>query len=146
MSDVSKQKPIFSFFIISLGAFIVHFGIWFLKGSPIEMLTPRHWYLVYAFMIPTSVIGLYFIKMRFDKSQKITSIGKNYIAYTVLKMILAIVFLLPWLLNKDESSRPMVITFFTVFFPFLLVETILLVRLLNTPLDEKVKNEENQGE
>ncbi|MBD3638292.1 MAG: hypothetical protein HUJ25_13145 [Crocinitomicaceae bacterium] len=104
-----------------------------------------NWYWNYVFLVPVSALGMAYIAKRYSKSKKITSIGKNYILYTVVKMILSILFLLPWLLNKDESSKPMVIQFFIIFFPFLLVETILLVRLLNTPLDEKMKNEENQS-
>lgn len=102
------------------------------------------WWMSYVFLIPVTAGGLYFITRSYTKSRKITSIGKNYIAYTVIKMVLSMAFLLPWLLNKDASSKPMVAQFFCIFFPFLLVETILLVRLLNTPLGEKKENEKNQ--
>lgn len=102
------------------------------------------WWMNYVMLVPLTAGGLYFITHSYTKSGKITSIGKNYIAYTVIKMVLSMAFLLPWLLNKDASSKPMVAQFFSIFFPFLLVETILLVRLLNTPLGEKKENEENQ--
>lgn len=106
----------------------------------------KDWFWSYVFLVPVSIFGLWFIALRYIKSKKITSIGKNYLLYTAAKMMLSILFLLPWLLNKDEATKPMVIQFFAVFFPFLLVETILLIRLLNSPLDEKNKNEQNQHE
>ena len=134
------------FFFISLGIFLLIGLVQFLKGgfNDSEFFS-QEWYWIFVFLIPLSFSGIFFIQKRYEKTKKITSIGKNYLFYTVLKMILSVVFLLPWLLNKDESSKPMVITFFIIFFPFLLVETWLLVRLLNNPFDEKVKNEENQG-
>ena len=141
MNDPLIKKSLSIFLFSAVGIFLIHLAVLFAIGKIYE--TP-YWYLSYAFLVPISFLGIQIIIKRYQKSKKVTSIGKNYIAYTALKMILAIIFLLPWLLNKDETSKPMVIHFFVVFFPFLLVETILLVRLLNTPLDEKIKNEENQ--
>ena len=138
------NNPVKMFLVIAAAIFLLQIGVDFLKEG--SEYIPDDWFFVYLFLIPVSVAGLYFIQKRYEKSKKITSIGKNYLVYTTFKMILSVVFLLPWLLNKDESSKPMVINFFIVFFPFLLVETWLLVRLLNNPLDEKMKNEENQGE
>ena len=142
MNDPLVKKTAGLFLIVAICFLLLNIGIVFL----LPKVAVQDWYWNYVFLIPISVLGMTIIARRYTKSQKITSIGKNYIAYTALKMLLAIVFLIPWLLNKDENSKPMVIHFFIVFFPFLLVETILLVRLLNTPLDEKVKNEQNQDE
>ena len=100
-----------------------------------------YWWLIYAGLVPISLFGLGYIAHRYKKSEKITSIGINYIGYTVLKVLVAFAVLAPWLIDKDTSSKPMVAQFFSVFFPFLLVETILLVKLLNTPLDEKKEND-----
>ena len=143
MNDPLIRKTTLPFLIVSLLLLITHFAI--IKSDVLANYIVDDWYWNYVFLVPVSLIGLGIVAHRFKKTEKITSIGKNYIAYTVLKMIFAIVFLLPWLLNKDESSKPMVIQFFAIFFPFLLVETILLIRLLNSPLGEKNKNEQNQG-
>lgn len=146
-NDPNLNKPASVFFFISLGIVLLIMGVQFLKGGFQEItFISKDWYWNFVFLIPVTFLGLFFIQKRYQKTKKITSIGKNYLLYTTLKMISSFVFLLPWLLNKDETSKPMVINFFIVFFPFLLVETWLLVRLLNSPLDEKVKNEENQDE
>ena len=143
MNDHLARKTALQFLVISFTLFGLHFGLVELNLFP--NLQISKWWLNYIFLIPLSATGLYLVAYRYRKTSKVTSIGKNYILYTVLKMILAILFLLPWLLTKSDTSRPMVIHFFIAFFPFLLVETILLVRLLNTPLDENLKNEENQA-
>lgn len=140
-NDLRIKKTAGTFLIIACCILLLNASMFFLKGTNYDI---EYWYLNYVYLIPISFFGLYLIAYRYKKSEKITSIGKNYIAYTALKMIFAIIFLMPWLMNKDETTKPMVIHFFIVFFPFLLVETILLVRLLNAPLDEKNKNEENQ--
>ena len=103
-----------------------------------------NWWLNYVFLVPVTVLGLYFVPLKYRKTGKVSAIGKGFVVYTAIKMILSILFLLPWLLNKDSSSKPMVIQFFSVFFPFLLIETFLLIRLLNSQFAEKNKNEENQ--
>ena len=137
------NKALLLFMGLAAFLFITHYII--LNYALDHLYMSQKWWLNYLFLVPASVIGLFYIHKRFYRSGNIKTIGKNYILYTTVKMVLAIVFLLPWLLTKDESSKPMVIQFFAIFFPFLLVETILLVRLLNTPLDEKNKNEQNQS-
>lgn len=142
MNEPLLKKTLIPFSIAGILLCSIHGALVYSNAFPKFNL--EDWFWNYIFLIPITLLGLYYIVFRFKKSQKITSIGKNYILFTVVKMILALVFLLPWLLNKDETSKPMIIQFFSIFFPFLLVETILLVRLLNVPLDEKLKNEENQ--
>ena len=144
MNDPRIRKTVIPFLIVSVILFVANAIL--IMTDLFEKVVIKDWFWNYVFLVPVSLVGLAFIAGKYYQSQKITSIGKNYILYTVVKMVLAVVFLLPWLLHKDDSSKPMVIQFFAIFFPFLLVETILLVRLLNTPLDEKIKNEENQGQ
>jgi len=59
---------------------------------------------------------------------------------TIVKMIGSLAFLAPWLLYKDEFSRPFAIQFFMIFFPILLLETLILVKMINIPTPDSKKN------
>lgn len=135
MTEEIIKKTLLPFSLVAILLLAINAGL--MLSGLLENYSLKLWWAVHLFLIPLTFFGLFFIAKRLKQTQKITSIGKNYILYTVIKMILSIIFLLPWLLFKDDSSKPMVIQFFLIFFPFLLVETILLVRLLNLPLDEK---------
>ncbi|MEX1000827.1 MAG: hypothetical protein WDZ35_01790 [Crocinitomicaceae bacterium] len=137
----SSTFMISRFIIAALIIFIINAAI---NTFLLDDYKLTYWWLNYVFLVPVTVIGLYFVPLKYRKTHRPTSIGKGFVVYTAVKMILSILFLLPWLLNKDPSSKPMVIQFFSIFFPFLLVETILLVRLLNVELGEKNEKGKNQ--
>jgi hypothetical protein len=133
------KKTTLPFLSTSLIILVIHGSLVNLSVFPDYNLS--FWWLIYAGLIPISLLGLGLIAHVYNKTKKVSSIGKNYMLYTFVKMVFSLLILLPWLINKDETSKPMVAQFFLVFFPFLLVETILLVKLLNTSFDEKNKNE-----
>ena len=69
-------------------------------------------------------------------------VSKGFLAFTVLKMVGALLFLVPWITNQDEFTRPFVYQFFAVFFPTLLIETWLILSLLKINEVEKEQKEQ----
>ena len=89
--------------------------------------------LIYLLMMPMTLVAIYLIYKRYLKNTK--SVGKSFFAYVILKMILVIAFLSPWLFFKDEYTRPFVYQFLLIFFPSLFLETLILVRMLDGKYD-----------
>ncbi len=124
------KNPIKNLFIV-LCLFLVGLGgVHFLLANfvlPKEYAQFQVLY-IYLFLGGASLAGMaaIFAIQKNDESL----IGKGFLAFTILKMIGALLFLVPWLNNQDEFTRPFVYQFFAVFFPVLFVETYLIVRIL----------------
>lgn len=79
-------------------------------------------------------VGLFFAALLLDfllnRVKKIddTLIGKTFLAFSTFKIIGGFLFLLPWILNKDESSYPFIIQFFIVYFLYLTAEALIFIR------------------
>lgn len=103
-----------------------------------------HVIFIYVFLGTLSLLGISAIFLVHKNDDSL--IGKGFLAYTVFKILGSLVFLSPWLLEQDELTRPFVYQFFAIFFPSLLVETLLILQLVNTVETEKSKNDQNQLE
>ncbi len=90
---------------------------------------------IYIFLGVISILGVSLLFVVSKKDE--TLIGKGYLSYSVIKILSSAVFLLPWLLNKDELTRPFVYQFFGVFFPILIIETSIILKLINQKSTEK---------
>ena len=101
MIKTTLKKFISIFLVVAILLFVIHLCVVVFVVEDQRYL--GIWWLNYVFLLPMTIIGLSFVVMKYGKTRKITSIGKNYIFYTVIKMIGALVFLLPWLLYKDET-------------------------------------------
>lgn len=135
------KNPIKSLFIV-LCLFLVGLGgLHFLVANfvlPKEYAQFQILY-IYLFLGGLSLAGMaaIFAIQKNDKSL----IGKGFLAFTILKMVGALLFLVPWLTNQDEFTRPFVYQFFAVFFPVLFVETYLILRLLKINEAQKEQKE-----
>jgi hypothetical protein len=96
----------------------------------------------YLFLVLLSVLGL--MGMVLIKKNDDTMIGNGFLAYTTLKMFASVGFLFPWLRNQDEFTMPFIFQFFAIFFPLLILETIIIVKLTNSVVREKVETDQNQ--
>ncbi|MCB9223828.1 MAG: hypothetical protein H6582_06580 [Crocinitomicaceae bacterium] len=122
---------------------VIHFVI-ITKTQPVEMVIDD-WWLIHLFMATITLSGFFLISNSEQKSNDIRSVGRSYLLYTSVKVFLAMAFLSPWLIMKEEGTKMFVMHFFAIFFPYLLVETVLLIRYLNAPMVEKTKSDENQS-
>ncbi|WP_313808115.1 hypothetical protein [Flavobacterium sp.] len=125
-----KPKVIFflkQFLPFSIVLFFAQFFIIqeFFKETPLFYQTSSV-YLFNGLFTLLSFIFLVFVNTTFfDKT------GYAFLATGLLKMMAAIVFLLPLIQSDFEDKKPDVFAFFIPFFLFLLFETIHSVRLLN---------------
>lgn len=99
---------------------------------------------IYVFLGVLSVLGIGAIFLIHKNDDSL--IGKGFLAFAVIKILGSFVFLLPWLMNQDEFTRPFVYQFFAVFFPTLLVETMVILKVVSAIENEKEKNDQNQPE
>ncbi len=135
---MSKLKKV-QIFVIAFSILLFSIHLIALNFFIEERFQDGPWWLSYVYLMPVTIIGITLFYKKFEKEPK--SAIKTFFVYSIIKMFGALILLLPWLIDKQDFSRPMVAQFFIVFFPYLLVETILLVRLLNQSFDEKIKNE-----
>jgi len=120
----SVIKPILA--LISVLAFV---HVLLAQNVLPDLYQRSNYWLIYVYMVPLTIMAQYYLVREFKKSKG--SLGKNFMIYMVIKTVTSIMFLSPWLFNKDEFSRPIVYQFFLLFFPVLFIETWMLVRLLN---------------
>lgn len=127
--------------LVSLACGTVHF---FLRrdGFLPEVFSQTPFILFYVFLVPLSLLTVWFVLWRFKKDQ--TSAGGAYFITVFFKMFGSAFFLYPGIVADASLMKPTAIQFMTIFFLLLFIETLLLVKLLNAPLNEKVKNDENQ--
>lgn len=104
-----------------------------------ESYKQLHVVYIYVFLGLLSLLGITAIFAIHKNDDSL--IGKGFLAYTVFKILGSLVFLSPWLLEQDEFTRPFVYQFFAIFFPLLLVETMMIVQVVNTIEAEKSKND-----
>ncbi len=128
-SFLSRVSPVL---ILSSAILIIHLMLLFLALPPVY-LASKFW-LIHLFLTPLTLVAIYFIQQRHATDSK--SVGKNFFIYMIAKMLLTLLFLSPWLIYKDEFSRPMVYQFFAIFFPLLFMETFVLIKLLNPKIPE----------
>jgi len=100
------------------------------------------YWAIYLFLVPMSLITVLMCYVRYRSDN--TSVGTMYFIFVFIKMFGSVIFLWPWLFPKNDFSLPFVHQFFGLFFPLLFVEIGVLVRLLNPPSDEILKNDVNQ--
>jgi hypothetical protein len=134
-----RQSLIIFFTVITIG-WAVNFG--FIQSAfLLDYIYAPYWWLVYVVLIPQFLFSYFYCLKFATKKETIPDVGKKFIIMLSLQGVLAILFLLPWLIYKDASSRPMVGHFFYVFFLLLIVETGLLVRYLNKFVPENSEEE-----
>jgi len=94
---------------------------------------------IYVFLFSLSIIGisLLFLVSKNDE----TLIGKGYLAYSVIKILSSAVFLYPWIANQDDLTRPFIFQFFGIFFPSLIIETLIVLKLVNLKDEQNQKND-----
>ena len=97
---------------------------------------------MYLFLVPASLLTIWFVNWRYTKDH--TSAGRSYFVTVFFKMFGSAAFLYPGVVVPPIFFRETVIQFMVIFFILLFIETLLLVRLLNLPVTQIPKNDENQ--
>lgn len=97
----------------SFTSFYFHFEIW----------------EIYAFQLVTVALVIFFLNQR--KKSNPSKVLSTYLILSMLKMALALLFLLPFFLDKSLDSKPTVFSFFAAFFLFLFLETRYALKILS---------------
>lgn len=136
----TKLKQLLSIEFISF-VFIAGIHLMLLEYLLPEIYTQTKLIYIYAFLLPLSIlgtIGIFAISKNDD-----SLIGKGFLVFTMLKIFGSLTFLLPFILNQDESTRPFIYQFFGIFFPSLFIETIIILKMVNFIDNENKENSEN---
>lgn len=89
---------------------------------------------IYLFHIITTLIVYTLINYQYSKGNT-SSVFNTFMLGTLLKFILAILFLLPFFLSKQEHKIPNVMNFFIPYFLFLSFEIYSVTQILNKQED-----------
>lgn len=117
---------LFQLILISLVLFGVHQYILHYFASSFIFFFPL-WH-IYVFHILVAIIIYTLINYRYSKGN--TEIFTLFMGVTLVKMILAIVFLLPLLLSDFQKKQPDVFNFFITYFIYLFLEVFFVTKFL----------------
>lgn len=120
MKAIPNLKSFFSIFLVLIG---MHVAIMeYLPDNYKQYLI-----LLAHFALFTTAILLDYLLNRVKKIDD-TLIGKTFLAFSTFKIIGGFLFLLPWILHKNEYSYPFIIQFFAVYFLYLFAEAAIFIR------------------
>lgn len=110
---------------------ILYLGQYFLINNTLENRTfyyPAQWIYIFNFIATfLSYLFLLFVYSRFKESTGFAFMGSNFV-----KMVAAVIFLFPMLLNYEGNAFGNLMSFFIPYFLYLIFETFYAVKLLNS--------------
>ena len=104
----------------------IHYYIFHYFASSIELMLPI--WSVYVFHVGIVLVIFSIINYRYSIGK--TDVFNSFMVLTFLKMVLAIVFLLPVILSSFENKVPDVLNFFILYFIYLALEVWTVTQLL----------------
>lgn len=131
MEDFKKRQIAFllQLVVVSMVLFAIHSYLLHHFATEVTFFFPV--WQIYAFHVFVTLLFYTVINYRFSSGHK--NIFNLFMVLTFLKMILAIMFLLPILLSDFENKQPDVFNFFIPYFLFLFFEVFALTRFLQKP-------------
>jgi hypothetical protein len=140
----NKQLKNSLYLLVIFLIFLAGIHIMLLEYVLPEIYTQFQVIFIYVFLGTFSLLGIGAIFLIHNNDD--TLIGKGFLVFTVFKILGSFLFLFPWLADQDEFTRPFVYQFFAIFFPTLLFETLIILKVINAIEAEKATNDENQSE
>ncbi|WP_445954882.1 hypothetical protein [Yeosuana sp.] len=129
MNNLFKKRQatfLIQLVIISLLLFAVHGYLLHYFAGHVRFFFPL--WQVYAFHFIVTLLVYSFVNYKFSKGK--TEIFNTFMILTLLKMVLAIVFLLPLIVSDVEEKQPDVFNFFIPYFLYLFFEVYSLTAFL----------------
>lgn len=121
-----NKKIIFSVLLFSGAIFSLHYVInKYLLPQPIEInviLKINFFITLLTFVV---LYSLRVIKLKFPDK-----VGFGYLAFVLIKMIISVIFLFPFLKGKSDNLKTIVLSFFTIFFIHLFFEAFSVIKSL----------------
>jgi hypothetical protein len=125
------KNPFFSIFLFSILIFSLHWVI----DEQFSVLTYYSILSIYTFHV-LSAVAVAGIILLVHKSFKDYA-GFAFMGTSLLKMLAAILFLLPGFLSEDKPGLINILNFFIPYFLFLIFEAIQVIKLINSKTDNK---------
>ncbi len=125
------KKKLQSFLLVLIPFTLILFGIQYFAVAHLKQTTTffySTWSIYIFHFFATLLIYLFIVFVKKTFSDKT---GFAFMACGLLKMMASIIFLLPLILNKEQSALNDVIAFFIPYFLYLLLETVYTVKMLN---------------
>ncbi|WP_431157020.1 hypothetical protein [Winogradskyella poriferorum] len=131
MEEFKKRQGIFLLQLIAVTAILygIHSYLLYHFAKEITFFFPV--WQIYAFHVVITLLFYSIINYRYSTGKK--EIFNLFMILTFLKMVLAILFLLPLLLSDFENKQPDVFNFFIPYFLFLFFEVFSITRFLQRP-------------
>ena len=128
MKEFKKRQIAFLLQLIGVSVvlFAVHSYLLYYFAKEVVFFFPV--WQIYAFHVFVTVIFYTIINYKFSSGKK--NVFNLFMILTFLKMVLAILFLLPLLISDFENKQPDVFNFFIPYFLFLFFEVFALTRFL----------------
>jgi len=126
-----NKKITFSVILFALCIFALHYLInFFILNQPldIKILLKINFFVTLLTIVVLN--SLQVIKIKFSDK-----VGFGYLAFVLIKMIISVVFLFPFLKEKSENIKTIVLSFFVIFFVHLFFEAYSVIKSLKD--DEK---------
>ena len=119
--------------IFGIGLFALHF----LLARAFPICAAEGIYDAHLFLFLLTIAVVFVLKFIFKKmTQKQGMFGYAFMASSLVKMALAVVFLIPIIRSDAEYRTAYVIQFFIIYFAYLTMEVVLVAKLLKQDKDK----------
>lgn len=131
MEEFKKRQVVFLLQLIGISAllFAIHSYLLYHFASDMTFFFPI--WQIYTFHLVITLLLFTIINYRYSSGKK--DIFNLFMAMTIIKMVLAILFLLPLILSDFKSKQPDVFNFFIPYFLYLFFEVFALTKFLQKP-------------
>ncbi|MFO7745182.1 MAG: DUF6168 family protein [Psychroflexus sp.] len=127
------RNPYVSIFIFSIVIILIHWGI----DSIFSIITYYSIISIYAFHIISALVVAGIIQLIYANYKDYA--GFAFMGTSLLKMLAAILFLLPGFLSEDKPSFANILNFFVPYFLFLIFEAVQVIKLINPKESNEIK-------
>ncbi|MBK7130091.1 MAG: hypothetical protein IPM74_17155 [Crocinitomicaceae bacterium] len=117
-------------------ACVLHY--WLVNTLLLQYFIPQTW-IIYLVVTLLTVSTVVVVTYRYAKQK--TSAAMAYFVMAFIKMVISVLFLLPWLINKTPLTKPFVLQYIIAFFIALFIELALIANVLNQKSALSVKND-----
>lgn len=131
MEEFKKRQVVFLLQLVGVSAvlFAIHSYLLYHFAGDITFFFPI--WQIYTFHLVITLLLFTLINYRYSSGKK--DIFNLFMAMTIIKMVLAILFLLPLILSDFKNKQPDVFNFFIPYFLYLFFEVFALTKFLQKP-------------
>lgn len=127
--------------IFGVGLFAVHFLL--ARAFPVCAATGIYEAHLFLFVLTMAIVLV--LKFIFRKmTQKQGLFGYAFMASSLVKMALCVVFLIPIIRSDADYRIAYVVQFFILYFAYLVMEVVLVAKLLKSPQEKQDSNDVKQ--